>query len=106
MLASFIARPAPSLVLGVLLGAGMLFVTARAVKLATPDRPELGVARAVALSGLGLLVAFVALLLYYLYARDGLTAFGVGLVGGFLVPAFVALFVSSGITSVSSGGGR
>lgn len=105
-IASFVASPVPALVLGVLLGAAMLVVTARSVRFATPEMPELGVARAVAFSSLGLFAAFGALLLYFLFAREGLVAFGVGLVGGFLVPAFVALFKFSGIGSASTGGGR
>jgi len=63
----------------------------------TPENPELGVARAVAVSGLGMIAAFFALLLYYLFMRTALVPFGLGLVVGFIVPAFIALFSVSGL---------
>ena len=53
--------------------------------------------RAVAFMVLGLVVAFLGLLLYYLYVRPGLVAFGLGLAAGFVVPATVALIRMSGV---------
>lgn len=60
----------------------------------TPETLEVGAARAVVLMLLGMVLAFVALLLYYLFVRAGLVPFGLGLVVGFLVPTFVLLFRS------------
>lgn len=84
----------------------MISLTRYGVTFMGPDAPELGVARAVALSSVGLFVAFAALLLYFLYARAGLVPFGLALVAGFMVPAFVMLFRLSGSAKPSNGGGR
>ena len=101
-----LTQPAVAALLGILVGALMLFATYRGSRMVTPDYPELGAARAVALVGAGLVLAFGSLMLYYYFARAGLVAFGLGLVVGFVVPAFVALFTISGITRPSSRGGR
>jgi hypothetical protein len=103
---AFFAQPLVAAGLGVVLGAGMVLLTRWSVTFMDPEIPELGVARALALSGLGMVAAFVALMLYFLYARNGLVPFGLGMVAGFLVPAFVMLFRFSGIARPSSGGGR
>lgn len=58
----------------------------------TPETLEIGAARAVVLMLLGMVGAFAALLLYFLFVRAGLVPFGLGLIAGFLVPTFVALF--------------
>jgi hypothetical protein len=50
---------------------------------------------------LGLVIAFVGLLLYFVFVRTGLVPFGLGLVAGFTVPALVALFRASGIAKSS-----
>lgn len=84
----------------------MLFVTYRGSRTMTPEFPELGVARALAMSGIGLVAAFAGLSLYFFFARDGLVCFGLGLVAGFMVPALVALFAMSGIAKPVSKGGR
>ena len=104
--AALLTQPLVAAGLGALLGVLMIGLTRYGVTFMKADEPELGVARAVALSSLGMLAAFVALLLYFLYARDGLVAFGLGLVVGFMVPAFVMLFRFSGFAKPSSGGGR
>lgn len=75
----------------------MLLATRHGVTFMTPDAPELGVARAVALTTLGMIAAFAALLLYFLFARTALVPFGLGLVVGFMVPAFIALFSATGL---------
>jgi len=41
---------------------------------------------------LGMVGAFVGLLLYYLFVRAGLVPFGFGLIAGFLVPTLFMLF--------------
>jgi hypothetical protein len=84
-------------VIGVVLGASMLALTARGVRSFTPETLELGAMRAVAFMVLGLGVAFLGLLLYYLFVRPGLVAFGLGLAVGFVVPATVALISMSGV---------
>lgn len=101
-LVALFAHPVVAALLGTLLGASLLVLTRTGVRFMTPEFPELGVTRAVALSMLGLVLAFVALLLYYLYVRPGLVAFGIGLIVGFLVPALVALFAFSGLVKTSS----
>lgn len=75
----------------------MILATRWGVRFMTPEALELGVARAVALATVGMIAAFVALLLYYLFLRTALVPFGLGLVVGFIVPAFVALFSASGL---------
>ena len=65
--------------LGVALGAGLLALTARGVKMFTPETLEIGMAKAV-----------VTMVL--------------GLVAGFTVPALVALFRTSGIAKSSTAG--
>jgi hypothetical protein len=97
-----LVHPAVAAVLGALLGAAMLLATRRGVRFMTPEEPELGVARALAISGLGMIAAFFALLLYFLYLRAGLVPFGLGLVAGFMVPAFIALFSASGLFGLST----
>ena len=92
--------------LGVLLGVAALLLTRRGARFLTPETLELGAARAVAFMSLGLFAAFFSLLGYFLWAPDGLTYFGIGLIVGFMVPAFVSLFRFSGIAGVAGGGGR
>lgn len=100
----FAADPIVASVLGVLLGAGILALTASGVRSFTPETLELGMARAIVMMVLGLVGAFVALLLYYTFARAGLVAFGLGLVTGFTVPALVALFRATAVAKSSIAG--
>jgi hypothetical protein len=100
------ASPVVASLLGLLLGAVALMMTRRGVRFMTPETLELGAARAVAFMGLGMIAAFLGLLGYFLWARAGLTYFGIGLVVGFMVPAFIALFRFSGIAGTPRGGGR
>jgi hypothetical protein len=88
--------------LGIALGASLLALTAAGVRSFTPETLEIGAMRAVAMLVLGLFLAFAGLLLYYLYVRPGLVAFGLGLAAGFIVPATVALFRMSGVTKPST----
>lgn len=92
--------------LGALVGAGALLLTRRASKLLTPETLEIGMARSLAVSSLGMVAAFLGLLAYSLWARGGLVYFGVAVVVGFLVPAVTALFRFSGIAGTPGGGGR
>lgn len=79
-------------IVGALVGASALTLTRAGVGMFTPETLELGAVRAVVLMLLGMVGAFVALLLYYLFVRAGLVPFGLGLIAGFLVPTFVVLF--------------
>lgn len=92
------ASPYVAAVLGVAVGIGALVLTFMGVRQFTPETLELGMARALVLMVLGMVIAFVGLLLYYVFVRAGLVAFGLGLVAGFTVPALIALFRTSGIT--------
>lgn len=96
-LAAFLGGPVVAFAIGAVLGASMLALTARGVRSFTPETLELGAMRAIALMVLGLGVAFLGLLLYYLFVRPGLVAFGLGLAVGFVVPATVALISMSGV---------
>ena len=89
---AFLGDPFVAGVIGIALGAGLLALTAAGVRSFTPETLEIGMARAVAMLVIGLVVAFVALLGFYLFVRPGLVAFGLGLAAGFTVPATVALF--------------
>jgi hypothetical protein len=88
----FFGNAVVATVLGVALGASMLALTRLGVGMFTPETLEIGAVRAVVLMVLGLAGGFVGLLLYYLFVRQGLIPFGLGMVAGFLVPALVALF--------------
>lgn len=101
-LIALLAHPVVAAFLGVIVGFCLLTLTRAGVRFITPENPEIGVARAVALMLAGMIVGFVALLLYFLFIRAGLVAFGIGLVAGFLVPAFIALFTLSGVIKTSS----
>lgn len=89
-------------VLGVVFGAALLALTAAGVRMFTPETLEIGMVRTVVMMVLGLVLAFCALLAYFLYVRAGLVPFGLGLVTGFMVPALIALFRTSGIASSST----
>ena len=99
-----LADPFVASVLGVVLGAGMLALTAAGVRSFTPETLEIGLARAIAFMVLGLVLAFVGLALYFKFVRGGLVPFGLGLAGGFTVPALVALVRTSGISKSSVAG--
>ncbi len=88
--------------IGIALGAALLAMTAAGVRSFTPETLELGAMRAVVMLVLGLAIAFAALLLFFLYVRPGLIAFGLGLAAGFTVPALIALFRMSGIAKSST----
>jgi len=94
----FLGDPFAAGVIGVALGAGLHALTAAGVRCFTPETLEVGMARAVAMLVLGLVLAFAGLLAYYLFVRPGLVAFGLGLAGGFIVPATIALFRMPGLS--------
>jgi hypothetical protein len=94
--------PAVAAALGVALGVGMLALTAAGVRSFTPETLEIGAMRAISMMVVGLIVAFGALLLFYLFVRPGLVPFGLGLAAGFTVPALIALFRTSGIGTSST----
>ncbi|HEY5549122.1 MAG TPA: hypothetical protein VIL17_05970 [Coriobacteriia bacterium] len=78
--------------MGVVVGAAALTLTRVGIGMFTPETLELGAARAVVMMVLGMVGAFVGLLLYYLFVRAGLVPFGFGLIAGFLVPTLFMLF--------------
>ncbi|HEX9092847.1 MAG TPA: hypothetical protein VF902_02575 [Coriobacteriia bacterium] len=95
---ALIASPVVASALGLLVGVSALLLTRRGARFLTPETLELGAARAVAFMCLGMFAAFFSLMGYYLWARDGLSYFGIGLVIGFMVPATLALFSAAGLT--------
>lgn len=99
---AFLATPPVAAFIGILVGVGALVLTAVGVRQFTPETLELGMARAVVLMVLGMVGAFVGLLLYFMFVRAGLVAFGLGLVTGFTVPALFALFRTSGLSKSST----
>jgi hypothetical protein len=91
-LVGFFGNSVVASLVGVAVGASMLALTRLGVGMFTPESLEIGAVRAVVLMVLGLAGGFVGLLLFYLFVREGLIPFGLGMVAGFLVPALVALF--------------
>ncbi len=91
-LVGFFGNAVVASLVGVAVGASMLALTRLGVGMFTPETLEIGAVRAVVLMVLGLAGGFVGLLLFYLFVREGLIPFGLGMVAGFLVPALVALF--------------
>ena len=100
----FLGDPFAAGVIGIVVGASLLALTAYGVRSFTPETMELGMVRAVAMMVIGLVIAFAGLLLYFVFVRSGLIAFGLGLAAGFTIPALVALFRTSGITKSSTAG--
>lgn len=98
----FLGQTLVAFVLGAILGAALIALTAAGVRMFTPETLEIGAIRAVVMMVLGLVLALGGLLLYFLYVRAGLVAFGLGLVAGFIVPALIALFRMSGIATSST----
>jgi hypothetical protein len=98
---AFFGDPVVAAVVGAALGACLLALTAMGVRSFTPETLELGAMRAIAMLVMGLAIAFAGLLLYYLFVRPGLIAFGLGLAAGFVVPATVALFRLTRVTKTS-----
>lgn len=105
-ISAFFATPVVAVALGAVIGAGALVLTRRASTMLTPETLEIGMARSLVVSSLGMLAAFLGLLAYFLWAREGLVYFGVAVIVGFLVPALTALFRFSGIAGTPGGGGR
>lgn len=99
---NLLATPLVAAILGIAAGAGALALTAAGARLFTPETLELGMARALVLATAGIVAAFALLLLYFVFMRAGLVPFGLGLVCGFIVPALIALFRTSGIAKSST----
>lgn len=80
-----------------------MFAAARwSVRFATPDEPDFGMVRTLVINVAGMIGAFVALMLYYLFAREAIAAFGIGLIVGFVAPTLIAMFTLSGTVKTSS----
>jgi hypothetical protein len=101
---SILSLPAVAAAIGAALGVSLLALTWAGVRSFTPETLEIGAMRAIAMMVVGLIVAFGALLLFYLFVRSGLVPFGLGLAAGFTVPALVALFRMSGMGTSSTPG--
>jgi hypothetical protein len=100
-IASFFGTPVVAAIVGAALGVAMLSLTRAGVGFVTPEAPELGAVRAVIMLTAGLVAALVGLFVYFAFMRAGLTAFGLGMALGFVVPATVALFRMSGMRHAS-----
>lgn len=91
-------------VAGVLLGVAMFTAARTGARFVTPEAAELGIIRALAINIFALVIAFGVLLILLVFARSVLAIFGIGLVTGFVVPSFVALFTMSGVTKAFGSG--
>jgi hypothetical protein len=96
------AEPFVAAVLGVLLGAALLALTAAGVRMFTPETLVVGMLRALAMMLLGLVLGVGGLFFYSIFAHRGLLPFGLGLIAGFMIPALIALFRFSGMASSSA----
>ncbi len=76
---------------GAALGVVLLVLARRASRLVTPSDPVLGMMKAIALNGAGMLAAIAALTGVFFVARESLVPFGAGLVAGFLLAATVMM---------------
>lgn len=99
---ALLTQPIVGAGLGVVLGIGLFLAARWSVRLATPEAPNFGMVRTLVVNMTSMIVAFCALLLVFLYAREALVAFGIGLVVGFVVPTLVAMFTMSGTVRTSS----
>lgn len=91
---------------GLAFGVGLLLVSRLSARLVTAEDPLVGMAKsAVAMVG-RMLLALLALLAYFLWARRGLAPFGVGLIVGFLVTVMVEVFGATRASRSVAEGGR
>lgn len=74
-----------AIALGVVLGVFLTLLSERAVGFVTPQDPMRGLAVVSVMMGVRFLAALAALTVYYVFARDGLAAFGVSLALSFVV---------------------
>jgi hypothetical protein len=82
--------------LGALLGAFLTFVSHRAASHITPEDPMRGLAVVALMMGARFMIALTALGAYFIFARDGLIAFGPALALSFVAGlAFEAVRASS-----------
>jgi hypothetical protein len=100
-LGAFFANPLVAGLLGVGLGTGMLLLSRATARTVTPDDAQLGMTRVAVMMVIRMVVAFVALLCYYVWLRSGLVPFGIGLIVGFLVMIAVELFRLGGRSTPS-----
>lgn len=87
--------------LGLVAGAALLWLTKRASTFLTPEDPALGMAKVLALTGLGLVLAASSLSLLHLFARPAVLPFGVAMAASFLLVATYHLFRFGGVAAVS-----
>ena len=76
---SLLGHPLVAVTLGMALGVVLTLVSERAVAFVTPEDPMRGLAIVGVMMGLRLALALAALAAYFLFARDGLAAFGLTL---------------------------
>jgi hypothetical protein len=70
--------------LGIVLGVLLTLLSERAVTHVTPDDPMRGLAVVSVMMGVRFLIALIALVVYYVFAHDGLTVFGISLALSFV----------------------
>jgi len=85
---------------------GLLELSRFGASFFTADDPWLGMTRTLVINAGSMVVALVALTLYFVYVRPGLAYFGACLAGGFMLMALVALFRFAGPGKATFGGGR
>ncbi|MBN2847837.1 MAG: hypothetical protein JXP72_05220 [Coriobacteriia bacterium] len=76
---SLLGHPLVAVTLGITLGVVLALVSERAVAFVTPDDPMRGLAIVGVMMGLRFTLALAALAAYFVFARDGLPAFGLAL---------------------------
>lgn len=105
-LPALLSRPGTAFVIGLAFGVGLLLVSRLSARLVTAEDPLVGMAKsAMAMVG-RMLLALLALLAYFLWARRGLAPFGVGLIVGFLVTVMVEVFGATRASRSVAEGGR
>ena len=81
---SLFGHPLVAATLGLMLGVLLTFVSHRAVTFVTPEDPMRGLAVVAAMMGARFLVVLLALGAYFVFARDGLSVFGLTLAFSFV----------------------
>lgn len=81
---SLLGHPLVAVTLGVTLGVVLTLVSERAVAFVTPEDPMRGLAIVGVMMGLRFALALAALAAYFVFARDGLAAFGLALALSFV----------------------
>ncbi len=93
--------PLASVIIGVLVGAALVFLVMRGAKLVTPDDPFGGMVRFLAINTFGMLFAVAVLGILFVYLRSALLPFGSGLVFGFVGSVVVQFLRGSGAVRTS-----